>query len=125
MSSVIFSRCDGLDALLCMDPNYDKLLEDIDDQMTKPEELYDLVKESNYYAGLIQSEPINEESDDITEYEDYDYDCGNGDMIDLKADDIHDAMDICNDIGDMEVGDMIDQLMGMDYSIPDNVVEEV
>ncbi len=125
MASVILSRCDGLDALLCMDPNYDKLLDDIDNQITKPEEFFDLVKESNYYAGLIESEPLNEECDDSSIVdEDYDYECGNCDIVDIEADEIFEAMDTCDNTEGVEIGDMIDHLMGIDYDIP-NEIEEV
>lgn len=114
--SAIFSRRDGLDALLCNDPSFDDTLEKIDESVNSDDSSFNLFEESNRIAGLLEEE--NEDVEDgIVEVlgadssitDDYDM-CGH-DIVDDYADDIHDMGDIPANIDSMEIGDMIDSLM--------------
>ena len=110
--SAIFSRRDGLDALICNDPSFDKVLEKIDESANE-DDGFNIFEEADRLSGLRENDDIETDDDSITELLDGDdcYDTCGTDIVDDYADDIHAMGEIPADIDSMEVGDMIDSLM--------------
>ena len=112
--STIFSRRDGLDALLCNDPSFDKVLDKIDESANSNDG-FDLFEEANRISGL-REETADDIDDGITDVLGDDgsitdcYATTSSDIVDDYADEIHD-IDIPDEIDNMEIGDMIDSLM--------------
>lgn len=110
--SSMFFRRDGLDALISNDPSFDHTVEKIDESAIDNDE-FNLFEEADRLAGISEEGLTDEVDDDsITELLDGDdcYDSSGTDMVDDYADDIH-AIDIPDNIENMEIGDMIDSLM--------------
>lgn len=107
--SNMFSRCDGLDAMIAMDPTFSSVLDDIDDKMNV-DESGSLVRASLIEQVLMEeAEEELEDSygDEIDNVDDGSYVDGEGvDPVDMAADEIHD-MEVEAD----DIGEMIDSLM--------------
>lgn len=97
MFNSVFTRCDGIDALMCTDPDFDNTLDGIEN-----------LDEAGSLEEVGDDEITDEDLEDIDTVEVFDDDESDTDIVTVSAEEINDTL---TDLTGLDDGDLIDLVM--------------